>query len=127
MEKETLFNNVKKELPLWIITLIGSYVITVLLLLFMAFLVFQFHWGETIVDIGIVVIYVLANFLAGLFIGKKKKRKKFLMGFYMGLIYFVVLVLISLICNHGLQDFAGNFFTTMAICVGAGTLGGMLG
>ncbi len=126
MERNNAINSVKKEIPLWLITILGAYVITGLLLLLLAFLVYQFGLGEKTTDICIIVIYVVVNFCAGFFVGKKKKVKKFLAGLIAGVAYFLILVMISLICNHGLQDFAGNFFTTMAICAGAGTLGGML-
>lgn len=126
MEKAKSINTVKKEAPLWLFTLLGAYIMTGLMLFLLAFLVYQFHLGEKAVEIAIIVVYVLVNFFAGFFMGKQKKVKKYLMGLGIGVAYFAVLVIVSLICNQGLQDFAGNFFTTLAICAGAGTIGGML-
>ncbi len=126
MEKKNTWNRIKNEAPLWIFTLLATYIITALLLLLLAFLVYQFHLGEKVVDIAIIGVYVLVNSLAGFFMGKRKKVKKYLAGLGIGVLYFAVLVIVSLICNHGLQDFAGNFFTTLALCAGAGTIGGML-
>lgn len=126
MEKKGIMTAVKKDAPLWLFVVLGTYIITGILLMLLAFLVYRFGLGEKAVDIAIVVIYVMVNFIAGFFMGRKKKVKKYLAGFGIGMFYFIVLIIVSLICNHGLQDFAGNFFTTMAVCVGAGTLGGML-
>ena len=126
MRKKSTAEFFKHELPLWLFTLTGAYVITGLLLFLLAFLVYQFQFGETVVDIAIILVYILANFAAGIFIGKKKKVKRYLAGLGIGVGYFILLVAVSLICNHGLPDFAGNFFTTLAICAGAGTIGGML-
>lgn len=126
MDKNKSINTLKREAPLWLFTLLGAYITTGIMLLLLAFLVYQFQLGEKVVDIAIIVIYVVVNFIAGFFMGKQKKVKKYLMGLLVGIAYFAVLVLVSLICNHGLQDFAGNFFTTLAICAGAGTIGGML-
>ncbi len=126
MEKKNTWNSIKNEAPLWLFTLLTTYIITALLLLLLAFLVYQFHLGEKAVDIAIIAVYVAVNFLAGFFMGKKKKVKKYLVGLGIGVMYFTVLVIVSLICNHGLQDFAGNFFTTLALCAGAGTIGGMV-
>lgn len=126
MEKTNFFHTIKKEAPMWLFTLLGSYIATALMLLLLAFLVYQFQFGEKATDIAILVVYILVNFMTGFFIGKKKKVKKFIAGLVIGVAYFMVLVIISLVCNHGLQDFAGNFFTTLAICAGAGTIGGML-
>ncbi len=126
MEKKNAWNSIKNEAPLWLFTLLAAYIITALLLLLLAFLVYQFHLGEKAVDIVIIAVYVVVNFLAGFFMGRKKKVKKYLVGLGIGILYFAVLVIVSLICNHGLQDFAGNFFTTLALCAGAGTIGGMV-
>lgn len=126
MEKGNLGSYIKKEVPIWLVTILGAYIITGLLLLLLSFVVYQFGIGEKVVDICIIAVYALVNFFAGFFVGKKKKIKKFLAGLIAGVAYFLILVLVSLICNGGLQDFAGNFFTTLMICAGAGTLGGML-
>lgn len=126
MEKKRICDTYKNDLALWIFTLLGAYIITGVLLFILAFLVFQFRLGEPAVDIAIIAVYILTNFIAGFYMGKKKKVKKYLMGLGIGSAYFAVLVVVSLICNHGLQDFAGNFFTTLAVCAGAGTIGGMI-
>ncbi len=126
MEKSNVFHGIKREAPLWLFTLFASYIITGLMLFLLAFMVYQFQFGEKGIDIAIIVVYALVNFLSGFFMGKKKKVKKYLAGLLVGMAYFIILVLISLICNHGLQDFSGDFFTTLAICAGAGTLGGMV-
>ena len=125
MGKSDLIYSIKKEAPIWLFTMLAAYIVTGLMLLLLAFLVYQFQVGEKGVDIAIIVVYVLVNFMTGFFMGKKKKVKKYLAGMFSGMAYFVILVLVSLICNHGLQDFSGSFFTTLALCAGAGTLGGM--
>lgn len=121
-----LTNTLKKELPFWVVTLLGAYIITGILLMILAFLVYQFHFGENVTNISIIIIYAVVNFVSGFFVGKKKKVKRFLAGFAAGIVYFALLMVISLICNGGLQDFSGNFFTTLVICTGSGMLGGML-
>lgn len=126
MEKNNMLHTVKKEGPLWLFVVFGTYLLTGILLLLLAFLVYQFGLGEKAVGIAIIVIYAAVNFMGGFFMGKKKKVKKYLAGFTMGILYFTFLVVVSLLCNHGLQDFSGNFFTTMVICAGSGMLGGML-
>lgn len=125
-ENQNILHKFKNEAPLWLFTLLATYIVTAVLLILLAFLVYQFHMTEKSVDIAIIAVYVIANFLAGFFMGKQKKVKKYLAGLGIGIAYFVMLVIVSLICNQGLQDFAGNFFTTLAICAGSGTIGGML-
>lgn len=92
----------------------------------LALLLYRFQLGEQTVSAGIIVIYILATLLAGFMTGKKMKNKKFIWGLFMGAIYFIVLVLVTLLINHSLKDVAGNFLTTLLICVGSGMLGGMI-
>lgn len=126
MEKTDVINTIKKDAPMWLFFMLAAYIITGIMLMLLAFLVYQFGLGEKVVDVAIIVVYILVNFITGFLIGKKKKVKKYIAGLVAGVMYFMILVIISLICNQGLQDFSGNFFTTLAICAGAGTIGGML-
>ncbi len=124
MEKTLL----KEKAPLLLLLyLLISYMVTGILLLILAFTVFRFHLGESVVNIVIIAIYSLSTFVGGYAAGKKMKTHRFLWGFLMGLAYFVVLVLVSLLVNHSLKDFSGNFFTVLTLCMGGGMLGGMLG
>ncbi len=44
----------------------------------------------------------------------------------MGVLYFTILVVVSLIVNHGMNEVSGNFFTVLLLCGGSGMLGGMI-
>lgn len=106
--------------------LLFSYLATAGLLLLLALLLYRFNLNEKTVSIGIIAIYVIVTFLAGLWTGKRMKTRKFLWGLLIGCIYFVVLVMVSLIVNHGLSDVATNFVTVLLLCGGSGMLGGMV-
>ncbi len=102
------------------------YLVTGALLLLLAFLLFRLHLSEEVVTIGILVSYVLATFLGGIYIGKKMQNRKFLWGLAAGTLYFLMLLLVSLAINRTLGDGAGNVITTMIMCACGGTFGGML-
>ncbi len=102
------------------------YFITGVLLFILAFLLFKLQLSEEVVTIGILVSYVLATFLGGLYIGKKMQNRKFLWGLTAGFLYFAILLLVTLAINRTLGDGAGNVITTMIMCVCGGTFGGML-
>jgi putative membrane protein (TIGR04086 family) len=106
--------------------LLFSYLVTAGLLLLMALLLYRFSLTEQVVSIGIIAIYVIVTFLAGFITGKKMGTRKFLWGLLMGCLYFVVLVLVSLVVNHRLSDVASNFVTVLFLCCGSGMLGGMV-
>ena len=59
-------------------------------------------------------------------IGKLTGVKRFLWGLLAGILYFALLLLISLGVYHSLQGEAGNLLTTFLLCAGGGMLGGMV-
>lgn len=107
--------------------LLFSYILTALLLLLLAFLLYKFGLSEGIVSIAISSIYVLATFMAGFVAGKKLQTRKFLWGMLLGTVYFVVLAVISLLVNQSVGELGNSFMTTLTLCAAGGTLGGMLG
>ena len=53
------------------------------------------------------------------------ESRRFLWGLVMGVLYFLVLAIVSLIVNHSLKDVARNFFTVLVLCAAGGMLGGI--
>lgn len=106
--------------------LLASFLVTGLLLLLLALLLYKIGLTEKIVSMAIIAIYVLATFLAGFLTGKKLKTRKFLWGFLEGVAYFVILTLLSLILNGTLGSGTNSILTTFVLCAAGGTLGGML-
>ena len=107
-------------------SLLVSYLVTGGCLLLLALLLYRFQLSESIVSIAIIVIYIVSTFLAGYITGKKMGTRKFLWGFGIGVAYFLIMIIVSLIVNHSIQDVSANLLTTFLICAGAGMLGGML-
>ncbi len=106
--------------------ILASYILTAGLLLLLAFMLYRFGLSEKVVSICIIGIYIAVTFVAGLIAGKRAGRRKFLWGLGMGVAYYVILVVVSLIVNRGLQDVAGNMVTVFFLCAGSGMLGGMI-
>ena len=106
--------------------MLGAYILTAGLLLLLAFMLYRFGMSEKVVSICIIAVYIIVTFLAGLLAGKREGRKKFLWGLMMGVLYFGILVAVSLVVNSGLEDVAGNMMTVFFLCAGSGMLGGMV-
>ena len=106
--------------------MVFAYIATLLVLLLLAFLYYKFRFSEDIVSGGVAITYMAAGFFGGFLAGKKMKQKKFLWGLLMGVAYYVVLLVLSLIINQGIVDFSGSMLTTFVLCAGGGMLGGML-
>ncbi|OUP20271.1 hypothetical protein B5F29_06315 [Lachnoclostridium sp. An196] len=105
--------------------LLVSYLLTGGLLLLLAGLLYRFRLDEGKIQIGIILIYIVSCFAGGFLAGKMMKSRKFLWGVLLGLLYFLIMTLVSLAVNRGLQDGTTSYFTTFLLCMGGGMLGGM--
>lgn len=112
---------------MWMLkSLLASYIVTGILLLILTFLVYKFELDEQIVVGGIVAIYVISTFMGGFIIGKLTEVKKYLWGMAIGIIYVLLLILISYGVYREFNTNGLNVITTVVLCVGGGTLGGMI-
>ena len=106
--------------------LVFAYVLTGLLLFGLAYLLYKFRLEEKIVNISVIVIYVLVNFLTGFIAGKRIKVKKFLWGFVLGSAYFLILAVTSFVAGRQEAVIGSHLITTYLLCAGGGMLGGMV-
>lgn len=106
--------------------MLGAYILTAGLLLLLAFILYRFGLSEKVVSVCIIAIYIAVTFLAGLLAGKREGKRKFLWGLIMGVLYFGILTVVSLVVNKGVEDVTGNMLTVFFLCAGSGMLGGMV-
>ena len=106
--------------------LLVMYILTGLLLVGLAALLYKFELSESAVNIAVIVIYVLIGFVGGFLAGKILQVKKFLWGAIIGAIYFLILLAVSLVLHKGLSGDVIHFDTTLVLCVASGTVGGMV-
>lgn len=102
------------------------YMISALLLLFLALLLYKMELGEAAVKIAVIVIYIVTGLLGGILAGKKIKDKKFLWGFAVGTLYFLILFCTSLFIKRGADMELVKTVTTFILCACAGMAGGMI-
>ncbi len=106
--------------------LIVAYIVTGVLLFVWAFLMYKFGLKEQVVQFGVTFIYIIANAIAGVLIGRSMKQRKFLWGALVGLVYVGIVFLVSLIVSGGSSMIAAEGVSTFMLCVGGGMLGGMI-
>lgn len=112
---------------MWVLkSLLASYIVTGLLLLGLTFLVYKFELDEQVVVAGIVAVYVVSTFMGGYIIGKLTGTKKYMWGMLIGVVYFLLLFLISYGVYREFNTNGISTITTTILCIGGGTLGGML-
>lgn len=119
---------VKKQsmvIPVMVI-LVTMYIITGILLLLLAFLMYRTDLSEPVVNGAIIAIYIISGFLGGFLMGKKVGVKKYLWGLLMGALYYGVLFLVGLLLHQGMDVDAVHLISTMVLCLLSATAGGML-
>ena len=106
--------------------LLVMYAVTALLLFLLAVLVQKLGWENSAISIGISVVYVISCFLGGFLAGKVQKTKKFIWGILMGLIYVLIMLVITMIVKRGLGGGTSDFAINLLLCLGGGMIGGMV-
>jgi len=107
--------------------LVAAYLITGILLVVVAALLYKFSLGENVVDISIIAIYCISSLLAGLFFSKGAASRRFLWGMAAGAAYFLIICAVSMAVEPDFAPLSNSCITTLFICLGSGMLGGMLG
>ena len=120
--------NMQKNIKViwWIKSLLASYIVTGILLLVLTFFMYKFELNEKIVSEAIVGIYVVSTLIGGMIIGKLTKSKRYLWGMVLGIIYFVLLLLITLGVYRTLNGDSVSIVTSLILCAGGGMTGGMI-
>lgn len=117
----------EKSKGIWLLkALLAGYVVTGVLLMILALLLYKIDLDEQKVTMGIIATYVVSTFAGGFIMGKLVEEQKFVWGLILGVIYFLLLFAVSFAVNHQLQSNGTNLVTTLLLCAGGGMLGGMV-
>lgn len=103
-----------------------SFFTTALLIVVFAFVMFKFNISENIIALGVTVIYIISCGLGGFYIGRAMGERKFMWGLLIGALYLMVLLVLSAIIGGDKSLLSGNILSLVLLCLGGGTLGGML-
>ena len=106
--------------------LLAAYIVTGLGLLILAFALYKFGLSTNATELGVVFIYILSTAVGGLFLGKCVERRRFLWGMLLGLVYVLVLILVSCIARGNMSGIAESGISVLILCLAGGTLGGIL-
>ncbi len=108
------------------VVLFIMFIISGLLLLLLALLLYRLELSEAVVKVAVIIIYIVTGMSGGILMGKKIKDKKFLWGFLAGTVYFGILFVFSLAVKGGTGIEPVKMVTTWVLCACAGTAGGMI-
>ena len=117
----------KNPKAMWMLkSLLVSYIITGVLLVVLAMLLYRLELNEKTVSASIVAIYVLSTLAGGFILGKLMKVKRYIWGLGLGVVYFALLLLLTPGVYRGLNGDGANLLTTFILCAGGGMAGGMI-
>lgn len=119
----------KKETPFivhFLLSLLTSYFASTCCIIILAFLLYKFHISIKIIDIGIVLLYIISNFTGGYICGKKLNKRKYLGGLMVGTLYFIVMILLSLIMNQSFSGIHLSLISSFLLCAASGMMGGCI-
>ena len=117
----------KNQKIIWLLkALLFSYVVTGISLLLLSVLLYKFEWNEHLVSAAIVAVYVLSMVVGGIVIGKLVRTRRFFWGLLLGNLYFILLLVITIILYRSLSGNGLNMLTAWILCKGGGMTGGMI-
>lgn len=106
-------------------TLFASYFFTILALLAAAFVMYRFHLKAEQMETVIILLYLLSCFAGGFLLGKVMKTRRLVWGLVFGLLYFLILMGVSLLIRHALYSNGSDVIKVLACCAAGGALGGI--
>ena len=92
----------------------------------LAFLLYKFGLGESQVNLGIMVIYILSCLAGGFYMGRKGKTRRFLWGMGLGAGYALLLMAVTYLTERPFGGDLTEILLMFFICIMGGALGGML-
>ncbi len=104
-----------------------SFVLTALLLVVVAFVLYQTKASVEHMGGAILLVYAIASFVGGMIFSAQKDSRHYLMGGLFGLAYFIIIYGVSAVWNKSISAMFPAMLTTLLVCILAGMLGGMLG
>lgn len=116
----------KAKIMAFLRSLLLSYILSGLLLFLLAFLMLKLNLSGAILSAGISIVYILSCFTGGFFMGKSSEQRRFIWGLAIGIIYFLILIIISTVANTFTGMDTSRMLSVFLICAFSGMLGGML-
>ena len=118
-------NNIISKCKMFVFTTLAAALIAVLLLLLSAVLLEKLGLNSEQARLMIYAVYIISGLAAGLLAGKWKRERKFVWGALAGLVWLLVVLIISVCMNQASMD-VKELFPAIFCMVGGGMLGGML-
>lgn len=119
-------NQIGRKIFGFLRVMVVAYMITGVLLLLLAFILYKWELSEMVMTAGTLVIYVLSCFFAGVLMGKGGRSRAFAWGMLAGVMYYLILLGIALLVQEQESASATTILINMMICAVSGMTGAMV-
>lgn len=116
---------IKKNVIVGCKALIISYIITGIMLIVLSLLLYKLHWGMTVVYFGVILTYVVSNLIGAHILANHIRHKRFFVGLIFAAMYFVILMLISLVSGGGITGGFSETFKVLLVCACSAIFGSL--
>lgn len=107
-------------------SVVVAYVLTAIALFILSFIMYKCKISMTGANSGILITYVLSCLVGGFIFSGCLSQKRYLGGGLMGVVYFLVVYVVSAVWNQSLAAQMPGMLTAFLVCVFSGILGGMI-
>lgn len=104
-------------------TMVIAYAVTGIMLVILSFALYKVGLSEWQVSAGIIVTYAVSAFIGAYIIAKSERSRRLFWGIGFGIIYFAILMLVSLALSGGVAIDKAAVIRSAVICICAGAIG----
>lgn len=116
----------KEKVSVGVKALLVSYVVTAIILVILALLLYNLHWSATIVNLCIIGTYIIANALGSHMVAASINHQRLVIGLLFGITYFVILLLVSVLVKGAMASSVPELIKVLLVCVGSAVGGSIL-
>lgn len=117
----------KDNLSFFVRITIITTVLSIILLLILSGLMYTVHLSQNQISFGIFFIYIISCFIGGFFTAKKMKYRRFLWGLGFGILYFLILLILSIAFGNNIMENLPHILSVLLACAASGMIGGIIG
>ncbi len=113
-----------KKISKIVCIIVMAYAVSALLLCALALAALKLGFGESVILWGVLAVYLISTFAAGIMTGITIRRRRTVWGLAVGALYYFILLTVSIIMNKGIATDMGNIAAALAVCIAGGFVGG---
>lgn len=113
------------KIPIRLIkTTLAAYIVTAIMLLVLSYLMYRYELSVNLLNFGLVLTYIIPNFISGFISGRMMKEKRLVWGIISGIIYMMFFAAVNIL--FGESVLTGSFLLIFTVAIMGAALGGIV-